>query len=668
MPNEPESEKLRAVVFSGGRGTTSIADALLRHPQIDLTLVVNAYDDGLSTGRVRAFVPGMLGPSDVRKCCTRMMADDSAPARALRDLIELRLPAGLSSSAGLALLEKLAAADTRGVEPAIADLLDRVPLGQARALASYLGAFLAHARAAETPFDFGDCALGNLVFAGCFLSRGRSFNEAVAAFATLTSPKGHILNVTSGENLVLVGLKEDGTILGDEAALVSPQSRVPVRDIYLLRDYLTPIELEELAALSPDETHDYLDARSIFPRINPECARAIADADIIIYGPGTQHSSLYPSYLTQGVAEAIRANTEADKVFVANIRLDHEIQGQTAESLVKKLVYYMQRKQRLLVTLDDVATTFFINTATGDGRPRESLLPSAVSRLPVLPAVVVRANWEAQRGEHLGGRVVDEVIALANLRAQRKLAQHHYMISIVVPCLDEARTVHAVLKDLSLLDTTSLGLGKEIIYVDGGSTDGSFELAQSVRGVRCLRTKGPSGRGAALRTGIEAASGDVVIFFPSDGEYSPTDIARLVEPIVRDQFKAVFGSRGVRVPNLSAHMHRIYPEDSFGYLMGKYGGMVLSAVALFEHNRFVGDPLTGLKAFDRRLLRSLSLESVGLEIESEIIARLAASGEPILEIPIEFHPRGRSEGKKTSLMDGLRALEVLVRFKQRKAT
>ncbi|HEY4012226.1 MAG TPA: 2-phospho-L-lactate transferase CofD family protein [Polyangiaceae bacterium] len=654
------SRSLRVVLFSGGRGTGSIADALLRHPQIRLTLLVNAYDDGLSTGRIRAFVPGMLGPSDIRKCCARLMPDDTRASRELRALVEHRFPAGTTRDDGLAVLDAIARLELDRLPPILAGCIGEIGLLTVREIALFARVFHEYAASRSNAFDYEDCSLGNLLFAGAYLSRNRDFNAAVRAFVALTDARGDVIHVTDGENLVLVGLKEDGTILASEAELVGPQSRVPLRDIYLLRDYLDPATLEALCGLAPDEIHAFLEARSVYPRMNPDCAAAIESADIVIYGPGTQHSSLYPSYLTQGLGEAVRSNRSAEKIFVANIRVDHEIQAETSASLVQKFTHYMRRKGRVRLAPEELAGSFFVHASAPDAGPRRSLLPSSTAAVPP-GGNVVRVDWESNRGEHMGGRVVDEVVSLVNLRAQATLAGFHYMISIVVTCRDDAETVQRVLRELMLLDMSPLGLGKEVILVDGGSLDGSFELASQVRGVRCLRTRGASGRGDVLRAGLEAAAGDIVVFFPSDGEYRADDVLRVVSPIVDDQFKVVFGSRTVRVTDLSAHMRQIYPADRLAYFVGKWGGITLSIASLLVHNRSVSDPLTGLKAFDRRLLRALDLRSSGFEVEGEIIAKLAAANTLFLEVPIEFQSRRRAQGKKTSVFDGLRALRQIVR-------
>src|SRR5258708_4288290 len=92
---EERRSKLSVVLFSGGSGTQSITEAFLKHPQISLTILINAYDDGHSTGRLRRFIPGMLGPSDVRKNINRLMPKTDQRHDALRFLSDYRLPVGM---------------------------------------------------------------------------------------------------------------------------------------------------------------------------------------------------------------------------------------------------------------------------------------------------------------------------------------------------------------------------------------------------------------------------------------------------------------------------------------------------------------------------------------------------------------------------------------------
>src|ERR1700736_5387346 len=111
-PSAPEvhaagRSKLNVVLFSGGSGTQSITEAFLKHPQISLTILINAYDDGHSTGRLRRFIPGMLGPSDVRKNLNRLMPVAERSQRALRTISDFRLPVGICRGDALAMIDSV---------------------------------------------------------------------------------------------------------------------------------------------------------------------------------------------------------------------------------------------------------------------------------------------------------------------------------------------------------------------------------------------------------------------------------------------------------------------------------------------------------------------------------------------------------------------------------
>ena len=142
---------LKVVLFSGGSGTASISDALQKYPDIELTSLVNAYDDGKSTGLLRRFIPGMLGPSDVRKVVSSLLKHRTdRSSTALRLLLEYRLPDSITAETAIELLSQLAAlapADLNSHELLIAK--EGLSLEQARLVSKYLTAFLS---STATPF------------------------------------------------------------------------------------------------------------------------------------------------------------------------------------------------------------------------------------------------------------------------------------------------------------------------------------------------------------------------------------------------------------------------------------------------------------------------------------------------------------------------------------
>lgn len=321
---------LRVAMFGGGRGTAGIARRLLDTPGVELTLLVNGYDNGLSTGALRRFLPGMLGPSDFRK---NLCLPGGPERAALVAFLERRLPPGTS----------------RGDLDGLADALPRGPRERAE---RDLAAFRARLDADPRGFDLADVAVGNLVLAGAYLRLGGDFNAAVRACAAAYGSPARLLNVTGGEDAHLVAVKANGRVLADEAEIVAPQDPSPITDLFLLRAPLTDAGRDELETLPPARVRWILRRRRAALTPNPEALAVLRDADLIVYGPGTPHSSLLPSYLTPGVPDAVAGGRAAAKVLVVNLTDDHDVRGVTAPGHLDLALRYLgdPRNERGLVT------------------------------------------------------------------------------------------------------------------------------------------------------------------------------------------------------------------------------------------------------------------------------------------------------------------------------
>jgi 2-phospho-L-lactate transferase/gluconeogenesis factor (CofD/UPF0052 family) len=643
-------QTLRIVLFSGGSGTRTITEHFAGHPQISLTILVNCYDDGHSTGRLRRFIPGMLGPSDIRKNINNVMPGDDRCYRALRVLSDRRLPIGATFEESARLIDRVARLD-----PAALPDFDQLTLQHATGFGRYCRRFHEYLIAEEArgnQFDFTDCAFGNILFAGCYLQAGRDFNRTIDELCLFYGVNAKLLNITTGENLFLVAEREDGSLLRTEAEIVSQATNTRISRIALVADPCRPDLRDEIAR------------GGVTPEFNPRARQALEAADVIIYGPGTQHSSLLPSYLTRGIAEAVAGNRSADKIFIANIHRDADIQVDDANDLADKFLDAMRRSGMPCLEWRDAVTHFFVQRQE-NGAGEESLyvpFNASTFRYP-LDTVRVR-DWEGGEGKHHGGYVFDELQEIVQSRIQISMQPLHRLVSIVVPALDEERTVEEVLLRVNAVDFGASGISKEVILVDGGSRDRTLERARSVRGVKVFSLpEGQFGRGACLRYGLSQARGNIIVFFPSDNEYSANDIQGVVAHIVNDRFDAVFGTRTVKCTNLDEHLRGIYGRAHGLYLLSKYGGIAISVLTLLLYNRYVTDSLTSLKAFDADLLRSLRLESNGVDLDTEIVAKLSRMRKYIFEIPVDFTPRTKAEGKKIGVGDGLRAIQALFRYR-----
>lgn len=657
-------KKLKVVLFSGGRGTGSISEALLKYSDIDLTMLVNAYDDGLSTGLLRRFIPGMLGPSDIRKVVSSLLKHQSdQSAQALRKLLEYRFPEPTDTKEAVQLIDQLIAWHSdKDIAHEILVAKEHLSLSQMRQVSQFLEAFLRYYDEAidERPwFTFSDNSLGNLLFSGCYLLSGRDFNRTIHNFSLFAGVEGRVHNITQGESLVLTGIKEDGRYLVDEASVVGPQDSVPIEEIFLLKNYLDPRHPK----LQGDKAEkiDFLRSQECLPAINPIADKALREADMIIYGPGTQHSSLYPSYLTVGVAEAIRANTAAEKIFIANIARDHDILGADATALVDGFLFNMGRKDSFDVRGRQVITRFFFQKPESV-QGATNYVPFEAGSFAYPLEKVVWVDLEGDKGKHSGGRTAAELLIIVEEQLRKRVRHVPHKVSIIVPALNEERTIQQVIKDLKQLQFPELGLEKEIIVVDGGSTDKTYDLIAGDPFLRTYQLDKPLGRGAALRLGIEKARGDIVVFFPSDGEYYPEDVSRVITPLLNREFPVVLGSRAFQSHDLSDTLERIYGRKGVMYTVSKYGGMLLSILTLSLYHRYVSDPLTSVKGFNARVFRGLEFQSNGVSFDMELIAKLAKARYSMLEVPVSYKARTVEEGKKITVKDGVGCLWALIRF------
>jgi 2-phospho-L-lactate transferase/gluconeogenesis factor (CofD/UPF0052 family) len=667
-PEKEVHSKINVILFSGGSGTQSITEALVRHPQIDLRILINAYDDGHSTGRLRRFIPGMLGPSDVRKNINRLMPTQERGQKSLKLISDYRLPVGISRKDALDVLNRIMTRDYALLPDKLVGAFPQLSIWQSRGLESFVKTFCNYLYEQEKTgrtFDFTDCALGNILFAGCYLEQGKDFNRTIKAFSTFYEvPPDMLLNITMGENLFLVAEKENGVVMRNEADIVADQDTAKIRELFLLEE-TTYLERVEKGTEPEGGWGALIRAANRTPRMNPEAADALASADVIVYGPGTQHSSLFPSYMTEGVAEAIAANSKADKVFLGNIHRDFDIQGDDASDLARKLLGAMNRNGQAHVEWSSVVSHFFVQGVDENTVSQGKYVPFDKANFAFPLETVKVGDWEGLEGRHSGGYVLDELRRIVQTRIDIKLEQLHHMVSIVIPVLNEEATIEQVLKAVTALDFQSQRLTKEVIVVDGGSTDHTVEKARSVRNVKVFTVTGKRGRGAAMRLGVEKSRGNIIVFFPGDAEYSTKDIPPMVASLMSSNFRAVIGTRAVKCTNLSRSLKQVYNNNWPLYMTSKYGGMLLSITTLLLYNRYFSDVLSSFKGYDAQLLRSLALKSSGLDLETEIVAKLSQRQEYVMEVPVDFTARTRQQGKKTGALDGLKALKALFLYRIR---
>jgi glycosyltransferase involved in cell wall biosynthesis len=226
-------------------------------------------------------------------------------------------------------------------------------------------------------------------------------------------------------------------------------------------------------------------------------------------------------------------------------------------------------------------------------------------------------------------------------------------LSILMPALNERATIAAAIDDVlgARLPVSST----ELVVIDDGSSDGTRELLSGTTwpdNVKVVLHDRNHGKGAAIRTALEHATGTFSAILDADLEYRAGDLEPVLEPLISGESTVVFGTRAFA-------SHTAY---SYWYVVGNKAVTLATNVL---YNCYISDVMTCHKAMRTDLFRSLRLREKGFGIEPEIAARVLQSGHRIFEVPISYHARTRAEGKKLTALDGLRVVRTLARCKLR---
>jgi len=219
-------------------------------------------------------------------------------------------------------------------------------------------------------------------------------------------------------------------------------------------------------------------------------------------------------------------------------------------------------------------------------------------------------------------------------------------VSIIIPAYNEAKTIEQVIKKVK-----KLKFNKEIIVVNDGSTDETYNKIKRIRGIKLLNHSKNLGKGAAVKTGIKRSSGEILIIQDADLELDPIQIPKVIAPIKKGQSEVVYGSR-----NLGK-------KDSGRSPLFYLGGLFITFLTNFLYGIKLTDEPCGYKAFSSKVIKSIDIKNNRFEWEPEVTAKLSKRNIKISEVSVDVTSRSIKEGKKLRRIDGLKAAWTLIKYR-----
>jgi len=220
------------------------------------------------------------------------------------------------------------------------------------------------------------------------------------------------------------------------------------------------------------------------------------------------------------------------------------------------------------------------------------------------------------------------------------------LLSVIVPAHNEAKTIRQILEQINSVD-----IDKEIIVVDDGSCDGTEKILRNVKynNLKIIHHSSNRGKGAAFLTGLSHAQGEYIIIQDADLEYDPNDYLKLMEAMKKNNADIVLGAR--------------FKKGYRGLFIHRFGNRLITGLLNLLFDLKLNDCFTCYKLFRRDTINLLNLKEQSFTVETEIVAKATKKGFSIIEVPISYHPRAYSEGKKIRCKDGIRAIITIIKYR-----
>lgn len=612
-----KENKIKVSVFCGGRGSASIIKHFMGYSNIELTLLVNAYDDGKSTGELRRLIPGFLGPSDFRKNFSYLIDFYSPEQQGLYDLLEYRFKKNFSKISFLNFSLDCRSSDKRSFFFEISNLITSIHTEKQEIILRSIKIIANFISKNEKSFNFEDCSFGNLVFGGFFLLNNNNFNACIGQYANLINSEVKICNVSVGVNRKLVALKENGYFVRSESGIVNNQNRKKIRQIFLVEEFF----LNTLKNIQKK----HLIANQSIPSISLEAKKAIVNSDILIYGPGTQHSSLYPSYMI--CHKAIKVS-KAKKYFILNLDYDNDIYNFKTKDIVKKALFYLNDVKNFYKTIDLI----FV----------DRLCKFNNLKLSFQNAKIILKDFRSNHSKeiHSGQKIYDSIfLKKSNIEKPSLL--------LFMDLINVSASNNLLLDDLLEIDW--IAYFKKVTIVIHSNTfkiKNSKSLPKNIN-IKIVKSNTTFFELEIFKKWRNDKKFDYLFSLSGDGIFKMKDLIQNYRVLKDSECAFLVGSRSQDSYQHLDSIKNVYGNNFLLILLSRLSKKIMTLVFYIIVGKFFTDPHTGFRLYSKSKLSNIKNYKFKKMYSPTHLAKIIVQNQAhVIEVPISYSIKKKFTNKK----------------------
>jgi 2-phospho-L-lactate transferase/gluconeogenesis factor (CofD/UPF0052 family) len=584
----------KVALFCGGSGSETIIKYLVNQKDIKLTLIVNAFDDGKSTGILRKNIPGLLGPSDFRKNFSYLVNLFSNEQRNIKKIFEYRFKKKILINDFYISIK-----NSKNINKYLPNEINF--LEKKNDIFDYL--LTSTKFLSSKNIDLLDFSLGNLIFVGIFLIKKKNFNLALKKFTSLINTNVEIINISNNKNRWLVAINNKNKIISNESNLVQKKQYAAIKEIFLIEKEFVHHSID---GFSKERKIEYLRKINSIPKINHNAKNCILKSNFIIYGPGTQHSSLFPSYI---IANKYIKKSKAKKVMIMNLDHDNDIMNLNSTQILTRALKYLNFKKK---------TDKVINTVLIDRKCKFNNLNKTFKGIEIINTDLRDSFFEKK---HSGRKIYNEIFYKDDQKKN---------LTIFINSIDNDNFILDYLDQITNINYLKF-FNKMTIIING-----KINKLLKKKNIIFKNIKENFAETFIFNTWYKNKTSNYLVTINGDGYYDTSKIIQHITLMKDLDCGLLIGSRNQNRSQHFENIKKLYGTNKLLYFFSKFTELFFIITFFFKLKFILTDPHSGYRIYSKKNVKSIKIEKTKIA-PSALLKKLVKEKTEVFEVPIKYY-------------------------------